>query len=127
MKEQASKELHQLYNCDLFLSPVFPLVAPLNDYYLHQILPAFAFTVYWNILDMPAGTVPQGLVNSDETNYRDTINDEYEYYAKMIMKDSAGIPIGVQIVGNCYEDETVLRVMRELQDKIKFKLPAKFD
>lgn len=43
------------------------------------------------------------------------------------MKGSAGLPIGIQVVGNCNQDEIVLRVMRELQEKIRFKIPLKFD
>ena len=127
LKEQAIKELHVLYNCDILLCPAFPIVAPLNGSYLPQLLPAFAYTLYWNVLDMPSGVVPYGLVNSDEASYRDAIHDTYEYYARIVMKDSAGMPVGVQVVGKCNQDELVLRVMRELQDKIKFKLPAKFE
>jgi Asp-tRNA(Asn)/Glu-tRNA(Gln) amidotransferase A subunit family amidase len=36
------------------------------------------------------------------------------------------MPVGVQIVGAINYDETVLKVMKELQDRVKFKLPIKF-
>jgi Asp-tRNA(Asn)/Glu-tRNA(Gln) amidotransferase A subunit family amidase len=36
------------------------------------------------------------------------------------------MPVGLQIVGFPGQDEIVLRVMRELQDKTKFKLPLYF-
>jgi fatty acid amide hydrolase len=31
---------------------------------------------------MPSGTIPQGLVNSDEATFKDFYSDTYEYYAK---------------------------------------------
>lgn len=102
LKAKAIMELQRLYKCDIFLCPVFPLVAPLTNDYYHHLIPAFAYTVYWNVLEMPAGVVPHGLVNSDEAIYKDSINDHYEYIAKQTMKGSTGLPIGVQIVGNCY-------------------------
>jgi Asp-tRNA(Asn)/Glu-tRNA(Gln) amidotransferase A subunit family amidase len=43
------------------------------------------------------------------------------------MKGSAGLPVGIQVVGNFNKDELVLRVMRELQEKIRFKAPAVFE
>ena len=58
-------------------------------------LPAFAYTLYWNALDMPSGVIPQGLVNSDETSYNDNIHDSYESKAKKVMMNSSGLPVGV--------------------------------
>ena len=48
-------------------------------------LPALAYTMYWNALEMPSGVITQGLVNNDETNYRDNIGDSFEYYARQAM------------------------------------------
>jgi Asp-tRNA(Asn)/Glu-tRNA(Gln) amidotransferase A subunit family amidase len=42
------------------------------------------------------------------------------------MMGASGMPVGVQIVGWPGKDEMVLRVMREIQDKSKFKLPLQF-
>jgi len=64
------------------LCPAFPIIAPLKDNYMHHLLPAFSYSIYWNVLEMPAGVVAQGLVNSDETTYKDLYNDSYKYYAK---------------------------------------------
>ncbi len=36
-------------------------------------------------------------------------------------KDSQDLPVGVQISGRPYEDESVLRIMRELDEAILFK------
>eukprot|EP00347_Sterkiella_histriomuscorum_P000651 403375021 len=109
LKQDAQLKLQQMYNCDIFLCPVYPLVAPLKDDYLHELLPANAYAIYWNILEMPNGIIAQGLVNHDETDYRSSTNDIFDYYAKQVMKYSAGMPISVQIVGQQNQDETVLR------------------
>jgi hypothetical protein len=75
---------------------------------------------------MPAGVVPHGQVNIDETSYQDGTGDAFEYAAKQAMMGASGMPVGVQIVGWPGKDEMVLRVMREIQDKSKFKLPLQF-
>jgi len=92
-----------------------------------QLLPGYKLCVYWNVLGMPAGVVPSSQVNIDETGYSDGIKDAFEHYARSSMKEAAGMPTGVQVVGQPNADEIVLRVMRELQEKIKFKLPLNFD
>ena len=57
LKEKALKELQRLYNCDIFISPCFPLIAPpLSDYY-HKIIPAYVYAIYWSVLDLPSGVI----------------------------------------------------------------------
>lgn len=75
---------------------------------------------------MPSGVVPVTQVNFDETSFRDPVNDSFTLYADQTMSNSGGMPVGVQIVGAINNDETVLKVMKELQDRVKFKLPIKF-
>jgi len=62
----------------------------------------------------------------DETTFQDGTGDAFEYAAKKAMAGASGMPVGVQIVGWPGKDEVVLRVMREIQDKSKFKLPLQF-
>ena len=64
---------------------------------LHDLLPAYAYTLYWSVLDFPCGVITQGLVNSDETNYQSnsTNSDHFDDLARKIMRDSAGLPVGV--------------------------------
>ena len=64
---------------------------------------------------MPSGVVPLSHVNIDECSYHDSVGDAFEYHANEAMQDSAGLPVGVQIVGHPNQDERVLRVMRELE------------
>lgn len=46
------------YKCDIFICPVFPVVAAHADSNFHELIPAFAYTIYWNVLDMAVGVVP---------------------------------------------------------------------
>lgn len=74
------------------------------------------YLLLFNLLDMPAGTVPVTKVNEEEEKqeYKDSFND---FMTKAINKDikkSKGMPIGVQIVGKTYEDEKVVALMKAL-------------
>jgi len=60
-----------------------------------NLLPGFSLALYWNVLGMPSGVVPTGLVNIDETTYKDDVGDAFESHANQAMKESAGMPTGV--------------------------------
>ena len=85
---------------------------------MHLTLPSYAYSTYWSALELPCGVVTLGVVNHDETNYRDQIEeneaDSFNYYAKKAMNQSAGLPIAVQVIGNPNKDDMVLEVMKEL-------------
>lgn len=127
LRETALIELNRQYPCDIYLCPVFPIAAPPSNISLLDLLPGYKLCFYWNILGMPAGVVPSSQVNIDETSYSDGLNDSFEHFARLSMGDAAGMPTGVQVVGQPNEDEKVLKMMRELQEKIKFKLPLNFE
>ncbi|CDW87403.1 UNKNOWN [Stylonychia lemnae] len=127
LKQEAQAFLKQRYNADLILCPVYPTVAPHIDDFGFDYIRGYAYSTYWNALDMPSGVITQTLVNNDETDYKDHQRNLFEMSYQKSMKNSSGLPISIQLVGNKNQDEVVLRVMRELQDKSKFKLPNKFD
>ena len=78
------------------------------------------YTYIWNVLGNPAGSVPVTRVREDEQTYTDKINDSMTKAAKEHMKGTAGLPVGIQLVGQLYQDELVLNVMKQLQEQIKF-------
>jgi hypothetical protein len=88
-------ELQGTYGCDIYLGPVFPVVSPSKDSNLLDLLYGYSASLYWSVLDMPAGVVPQSQVNIDETSYKNEVKDNFEHHAGKAMKDSAGMPIGV--------------------------------
>lgn len=66
------------------------------------------------------------VVRDDEQYYEDIggrNNDRAVAMAKEVCRESAGLPIGVQLVGWPNDDERVLRVMKELENAIG-KMPS---
>ena len=73
----------------------------------------------FNILHLPAGVVPMTLVRDDEQYYEDHLNnDRAVALAKDVCRESAGLPIGIQLAGWPNDDERVLGVMKELENAI---------
>jgi len=122
MKEYVKKWLDDLKknNIDLLLTPVNGLPA-----YRHgqsaELFLSCSYTFLFNILHLPAGIVPMTLVRDDEQYYEDIghlNNDRAVTLAKDACRQSAGLPIGIQLVGWPNDDERVLGVMKELENAI---------
>lgn len=76
------------------------------------------YQIMWSVLHYPAGTVPMTVMRDDESTYDDGFND---LWTKAIRKDiagTAGMPIGVQVVGQRWDDEIVLGVMKALDEAV---------
>jgi fatty acid amide hydrolase len=80
--------------------------------------PAAAYTTRYNVLNLPAGVCPATSVRSDETE-RPERSDRLDKRAASIQRGSAGLPIGVQVVGRPYREDVVLRVMMEVEDSAR--------
>lgn len=78
-------------------------------------------------MHFPAGIVPITVVREDEQYYEDVnhlYNDRATSLAKDVCRQSAGLPIGVQLCGWPNDDERVLNIMKELENAIgKDQLP----
>ena len=78
-------------------------------------------TILYNFLNFPSGAVPVTTVNSNDVSFkRNPSKDVWEKKAALVDKDSEGLPVGVQVISYPWRDELVLRVMKELEEKIKF-------
>ena len=82
-----------------------------------------------NMLHWPGGVVPVTTVHEDEAHYdADKLNipqahrDSFTRMAAESMEGSAGLPVGVQVITPSWEDEKCLFIMKEIEDKIKFKV-----
>lgn len=93
-----------------------------------DLLLSCSYTFLFNVLRFPAGVVPMTVVREDEQYYEDMgqrNNDRAVAMAEETCRESAGLPIGVQLVGWPNDDERVLRVMKELENTIgKASLPV---
>ena len=87
-----------------------------------QLTPSAAYTAWFNLLDVPAGTVPVTVVaESEDGVYVDTHNDSFSKHARDQMRGSSGLPIGVQVVGAALQEEIVCKVMRDIESRVAFK------
>jgi fatty acid amide hydrolase len=69
-----------------------------------------------NLFDLPAGAVPVTIVRTEEERCRPWSLDPVLRAATATDRDSAGLPVGVQVVGCPGRDEaTVLHVMRLIE------------
>ena len=76
---------------------------------------ACSYTFLWNLLDMPAGTVPVTRVREDEQLYEAGANDSIAKAARRAMKGAAGMPVGVQLVAPPWRDELCVAAMAAME------------
>ena len=86
-----------------------------------ELTPVCSYTFMWNVLHYPVGVVPIGLTERHECAYESATNDLFTKAARATVAGSEGLPVGVQVAALPWRDETVLRVMKELERKIQFK------
>lgn len=71
----------------------------------------------WNIMNMPAGIVPMTTVTEEDDKKLDGWKcTETLVDVKAAIKGAIGLPLAVQVVGRRFDDEGVLRVMKELDE-----------
>lgn len=82
------------------------------------------YTVIWNVMNFPAGVVPVTKVTAsdvkktlDPSTYPAFYQQEKDLQADA--RGSEGLPISVQVAGLPYTEETVLRVMAELEESAR--------
>uniref|UniRef100_A0A913HJ60 Anoctamin n=1 Tax=Strongyloides stercoralis TaxID=6248 RepID=A0A913HJ60_STRER len=82
-----------------------------------EMIPVISYTGIFNLLDFGAGVVTTSKVNENDIANLETykINDRYNNIAKNIGKDGFGLPLGVQVAAPPFKEETVLRVMKDIE------------
>lgn len=95
---------------DALLCPPFGLPAPLHESTEH-LLPAAAYALLFNVLGFPAGVVATTRIRPGEESERGESRDRVRRTAAAVERGSAGLPVGVQIAGRPWSDETVLALM----------------
>jgi len=93
--------------CNVLPVPAPPLETP-------TMLPS-PYSVLFNLVDFPAGVVTLG---AESGKNLENFDDEGDFVLKISyegVKKSIGAPIGIQVVGRPFQEETVLRIMNELE------------
>jgi fatty acid amide hydrolase len=89
-------------------------------------------TFLFNLLHLPAGTVPitrvrkdeeERLLSSEASRHRP---DQWTKRAEQSLRDSAGLPIGVQVAARPWHDELVLELMQQIEERIGFSQEQAF-
>ncbi|XP_006815509.2 vitamin D3 hydroxylase-associated protein-like [Saccoglossus kowalevskii] len=108
-------------NIDVLIGPGFGITACSNKYAAKLFCLAGTTAIY-NILDIPAGTVPVTQVTQeDEDNLatRFEVKDEWDRLAKEACTGSVGIPVGVQCIALKWQEELCLKLMKEVEEGVK--------
>lgn len=105
---------------DAVIFPGFASVSPKLGQ-MGKLQYCFAFNSSWNVISYPVGSLPVTTVQQGETEFEDEYNDFYTNGIRSAMKDSLGMPVGIQIAALPQKDENILYVMKTLEEQIKFR------
>jgi fatty acid amide hydrolase len=83
-----------------------------SAYYLTT---AASYSMLYNLLGMPAGVVPVARVRDDEQNPPRGGHDIVERTAREVVRGSAGLPLGVQVVARHWREDVALAVMGAIE------------
>nr|CAH8839364.1 unnamed protein product [Trichobilharzia regenti] len=121
-RREFQRAMEEAGDLDAIICPVFPFPAFPKSAKSLFVTPAIAYTILYNTLDYPAGTVSMGHVNRDDVEESKTLAENYKrsgdrFHSEVFKQQelSEGLPIGVQIVGKPWKEEVVLRIMKELE------------
>jgi fatty acid amide hydrolase len=70
----------------------------------------------FNALNMPAGVCTVTKIREDEQVYESRHDDYITNKLKEVMKDSKGLPMGIQVVARAFQDEVVLKIMEDIEE-----------
>ncbi|MBD0326660.1 MAG: amidase, partial [Pyrinomonadaceae bacterium] len=87
-----------------------------SSFYLSN---ALSYSALFNLLGMPAGVVAATRVRAGEESDRPQSFDIVEREARKVEMDSAGLPIGVQVVSRHWREDVALSVMLALEEHFK--------
>lgn len=79
------------------------------------------YTYMFNGLEYPAGALPITKVKENEQYYETKFNDEIAQSLKDVMKESKGLPVGIQVCGMFWLDEGVIELMKIIEKEVNFE------
>ena len=99
-----------------------PLATPAVPHALSGKLGDYAsYAQLYNVLGMPAGVVAATRVRSDEESDRLPSKDAAEQAAQQVEQNSAGLPVGVQVVAHHWREDVVLALMAALEQAFSLR------
>jgi fatty acid amide hydrolase len=80
-----------------------------------------AYTFIWNYINFPVGAIPITKVRESEQAYKSEFDDRLTDALKLTLKNSEGLPVGVQIAALPWKDELVVETMKIIDKFMKHK------
>ncbi|XP_060079740.1 vitamin D3 hydroxylase-associated protein-like [Ylistrum balloti] len=104
---------------DIVICPAFGFVAPPYGN-LDKSFGGGLFAPTYNLVNYPAGCLPVTSVSTADIDDLKTYpqNTMFEKTMKKVSEGSEGLPVGVQVVGQKWQEELVLRVMKEIERNV---------
>jgi fatty acid amide hydrolase len=102
---------------DALLCPPSGLPALTHGCYFGGV--AGSYTLLYNLLGMPAGVVAATRVRPGEESDRSAGKDPVSQAVREVERDSAGLPVGVQVAARHWREDVVLAVMAALEDHFR--------
>jgi fatty acid amide hydrolase len=99
---------------DVLLCPPHALPA-LRHGSTEHLAVAASYCYLANVLGLPAGVVPVTRVQADDESDRAASRDVVDRTARATENGSAGLPVGVQVIGRPWREDVVLAVMGALE------------
>ena len=84
-----------------------------------DLLTAGAYGPLYNLLGYPAGVVPVTRVRGGEQASRPATRDIVQKLARQVDADSAGLPMGVQVVARPWKEDHALAVMQAIESEVR--------
>ena len=84
-----------------------------------DLLTAGAYGPLYNLLGYPAGVVPVTRVRGGEQASRPATRDIVQKLARQVDADSAGLPMGVQVVARPWKEDHALAVMQAIETEVR--------
>ncbi|CAG0893201.1 unnamed protein product [Darwinula stevensoni] len=102
---------------DAVIGPGFPTPA-LKQGYPSKLLQALSYTMMYNVLDFPAAMFPITTVSKEDM---EKLKQHPDKLAQQAVEGGEGLPVAVQIAALPWQEERVLRVMKDLGEQLKTK------
>ena len=103
---------------DALLTPPHALPALPHDTSI-QLFPAASSTILPNVLDAPAGVVAATRIRAGEEGVIAPSRDPCDGAAARANQSSAGLPVGVQVIGRPWREDVVLAIMAALESHFR--------